>query len=290
MGWIFLAVLASVFTAALAEVNRTLRLDANILNAWRASLACVFLAFFFPWMVWPKLSIFYGIAAIDGIANLVAVFLFLYLAGRKTGRVTSMSIPVSVMIAYFLGWLFLPEHRWDLFENPVRAGLFWISLIAMFWALQKIRRNDNSWESFMMVLPAGMLFGAMFFLRSYTLGKVESVFPLALSYTFVVSIVCAIGAWIRVAFLPLQQIQVQLFDRKMLFGGTLCAFFWVSMFMALLVSLAWTPNPALPAIMLTLTPVWLLGYNKLRRIPDDASIVASMVMVAGAVGLLLSSL
>lgn len=290
MQWFFLAFLASIFTACLAEINRTLKLESNILNAWRASFASVVLAFFYPWMRWPDDRMFYIIAGIDGAVNLIAIFMFLYLAAKKTGRVTSMSIPVSVMFSFFLSWMFVPENRLDIVEHPIRAGFFWLSIIVMFTALQKIRRNDNSWDSFVFVLPVGMLFGAMFFLRSMIIGPLETVFPQALSYTFVVSIVCAALAWVRVAFMPSHESERLLFDPRMLLGGAVCGVSWASMFMALLVAIAWAPNPAFPAMLLSLTPVWLLAYNKLMRIPDDASPAASMVMVAGAIGLLLSVL
>lgn len=285
--WFALSLISSAFAASLAEANRVRKHDAVLLNAWRATFAAILLAFLFPWMAWPDDRSFYIVAAIDGLTAVVGMTLFFLLAARQSGRVTSMSIPFSVMVAYLGGWLALPAGRPDFMAHPVQSGVSALAVAAMFFFLQKIRRNDNSWDSFRLVLPMGVMFGVMFVVRKIILGHVEHLFPIALSYTFVTALACALASW-ALAALRLNRGDV-LLPSGMALSGFVCGLFWTAMFLTMLMAMAVASTPALPAALMTLTPVWLLVYNRLRRIPDDASPRASLGMIAASAVLLLAS-
>ncbi|PZP53992.1 MAG: hypothetical protein DI586_10405, partial [Micavibrio aeruginosavorus] len=98
--WFLWALGASFCAAMLAECNRKFQLDPRLLNAWRASFAAVMIAFAWPIMVWPDFSVnrhFYAIAGIDGVVTAIGMIMFLSLAARKTGRVSSMVMPVAAI-------------------------------------------------------------------------------------------------------------------------------------------------------------------------------------------------
>ena len=62
------------------------------------------------------------------------------------------------------------------------------------------------------------------------------------------------------------------------------------MMLASVLALSAAPNPALPSLLMALTPLWLFAYNHVRKVNDEVSLPASALIIAGSVGLLLSTL
>jgi hypothetical protein len=62
------------------------------------------------------------------------------------------------------------------------------------------------------------------------------------------------------------------------------------MMLASVFSLSAAPNPSLTGLVMALTPLWLFALNYFRRVEDAVSIPASLLIIAGAAGLLLSTI
>ncbi len=290
--WFFWALAASFFAAVLAESNRQFKLEPQLLNAWRSTFAAVMIGFAFPLMVWPSVAdhkYFYMVGTLDGVVTAIGMILFLSLAARKTGRVTSMMLPVAAIGAYATWWLIAPGERPRLVEQPVQVSVAIFSLLAICLALQKIRRNDNSWECFLIVLPVGIAFGITDALTKWVLAG-SHVYPLAIAYTFLAICVCAATAWAAAVPTPTGGRMTGLLDRKLLWGGFWCGFLTAGMYLSLTFALSLSPNPTYPGIVMALAPVWLYLLHQLRHTYDDASPSASIIIILGAVGLLLSTL
>lgn len=291
--WFVWALGASLFAAVLAESNRIFRMEPQLLNAWRASFAALLIGLAFPLMAWPAFSQaqnFYVVGSIDGIIEAFGMMLFLSLAARRTGRVTSMILPVAAIAAYATWWLIAPAERPQLLEKPVQVITAVFSLFAIILSLQKIRNNDNSWQSFLIVLPVGLAFGVSDALTKWVLNENAAGYGMAIAYSFLSICICALVAWAMALPVPSGGRKISFFDKKLIWYGFWCGFWTAGMYLALTFSLSSAPHPTFPGIIMALTPVWLYMFNQLRGNPDDASPVAGFIMILGAIGLLLSTL
>ena len=291
MTWFLWALVASICAAGLAECNRVFRQDPQMMNAWRSTIAVALLAIAIPHMDWPDGRWFYIVAGLDGIVTAIGMIFFFYLAAQKTGRVSSMILPLAAASAYLTWWMMMPELRPDLMENPFRVLLASISATLVLIAMQRVRDNDSSWESFLIILPVGISFGIIDALTQFVLGTYYNVYNVALAYAFLALCLCAICAWIAAIPKPIgAPLHRTIISKDLLWAGFWGGFFTVGMTLSSTFSLSIAPHPAMPGIIMAFTPLWLYGVNFLRKTPDDVSLPASILIVLGAVGLLLSSI
>jgi len=290
MTWFLWALGASLCAAALAESNRIFRLDAQLLNAWRSTFGTLLIAVAFPYMEWSGDRDFYLVATLDGIVTTIGMILFFYLAAKRTGRVSSMILPMAAVGAYLTWWLISPMERPDLIQNPGKVLTAVISAVIVFLALQKVRDNDASWESFLIVLPVGLAFGMVDALTKSVMGVSYNIYAPALAYAFISLAICAATSWLATIPIPPGGRRNSFFEGRLLWGAFWCAFWTAGMVLASVFSLSLAPHPTLPGLVLAVTPLWLFILNSIRNVNDDVSIPASILIVIGAVGLLLSTL
>lgn len=291
--WFLWAMGASFFAAMMAESNRKFQLEPRLLNAWRSTFAALMIGFAFPLMAWPEVSAhknFYVVSLMDGIVTALGMVLFLSLAARKTGRVSSMMLPVAAIGAYATWWMIAPGQNFSLTEKPVQVMIAVFSLLIICFSLQKIRRNDNSWEVFIIVLPVGLAFGITDALTKWVLYGSHSVYAFGLSYSFLSVLVCALTAWAVALQTPVGGRTTPYFDGRLLWCGFWCGFWTAGMYLGLTFSLTLAPNPTYPGIIMALTPIWLYLLNQFRQTHDDVSPLPGLMIIIGAVGLLLSTL
>lgn len=290
MMWFVWAILASFCAAALAESNRIFKLNAQMLNAWRSTIAMLFMAVALPYMAWPSSKNFYIVATLDGIVTAIGMVMFFYLAARKTGRVSSMVLPMAAFAAYMTWWMMRPMERPDILENPLQVLLAVVSFTLICVSFQKVRDNDSSWDSFLMVLPVGLSFGVIDAITKDVLSDANNTYRIILSYTFLSLVSCTIAAWISAIPTPLGGRPSKFLDKDLLWGSFWCGIWTVGMMLAGVFALSAAPNPSLPSLIMCLTPIWLFALNYIRHVYDDVSVPASLLMIAGAAGLLLSTL
>lgn len=290
MAWFLWALSASLFAASLAESNRIFKLDPQYLNAWRASFATILVGLAFPYMEWPDTSGFYIVGVLDGVITGIGMILFFHLAAKRTGRVSSMILPLAAVGSYLTWWLLHPESRPDVWETPAQAFLAVVSAATVMVCLQRIRNNDTSWESFLLVLPVGLAFGLADALIKDVIGRDYQLYGIVLSFSFLALASCACAAWLAVIPPPVGGRPCRVNDPKLLWGAFWCAFWTAGMVLSSVFALTLAPHPSLPGLLMAMTPVWLLLLNLLRHTDDDVSVVASLILILGAVGLLLSTL
>ncbi len=290
MTWFLWALFASFCAASLAESNRIFKLEPRLLNAWRATLGAGVLAFAFPYMDWPDYRSFYIVAGVDGIVTAIGMAMFFYLAAKRTGRVSCMIIPLAAFAAYVTWWVIEPLHRPSFIEHPFRVLLAVISFTLVTLSFQKVRDNDASWDSFMIVLPVGMAFGVVDALTKQVMGASYNLYGAALAYTFLSLVCTAFCSWVVAWPKPAGGRPEGLLSSKMLWGSFWCAFWTIGMTLATVFSLCAAPNPSLTGLVMVFTPLWLFALNRMRKVHDDVSIPASILIVIGAAGLLLSTI
>ena len=290
MMWFIWALGASFCAAALAESNRIFRLDAQLLNAWRSTFGAALIAIAIPYMEWEQTRNFYIVAVLDGIVTAVGMIMFFYLAAKKTGRVSSMILPMAAVGAYLTWWMIAPGERPILNDHPGKVLTATLSAVMVFLALQKVRDNDSSWESFIIVLPVGIAFGIIDALSKAVMGHDYNIYTPALTYAFIALVICAIVSWLATIPIPAGGRQTKLFDKKLLWGAFWCGFWTSGMVLAGVFALSLAPHPTMPGLVMAITPLWLFALNVARHVDDDVSIPASILILVGAIGLLLSTL
>lgn len=290
MAWFIWAICASLCAAALAESNRIFKLNAQMLNAWRSTIALLLMSPALPYMQWPQTHSFYTVAILDGIVTAVGMVIFFYLAARKTGRVSSMILPMAAFAAYMTWWMMKPELRPDILENPLQVLIAVISFTLVCIAFQKVRDNDSSLDSFIVVLPVGLSFGVIDALTKDVLEGDYNTYRIILSYTFLSLAACTIAAWVAAIPTPIGGRPSKFWDKNLLWGSFWCGIWTVGMMLTGVFALSAAPNPSLPGLILALTPLWLFALNYIRKVDDDVSVPASLLILAGSAGLLISTL
>lgn len=290
MVWFIWAICASLCAAALAESNRIFKLDPQMLNAWRATIAAALLACAIPYMSWSESSDFYLVALLDGFVTAIGMMMFFKLAAKQSGRISSMILPLAAIGSYFTWWLVYPELRPTLDHTPYKVILAVLSTTLIFVAIQKVRDNDASVQSFTIVFPVGFAMGVVNALTKSVMGDAYNIYAYALAYAFLALVTCAVASWIVAIPRPPGGRPYSFFSRKLLWGSFWCAFWTAGMVLSTVFSLSLAPHPSLPGLFLALTPVWLLILNHFKRVYDDASVPASILILAGATGLVLSTL
>lgn len=290
MTWFIWGLIASLCAAALAESNRVFKLDARMLNAWRSTIALILMVIALPYMQWPQGRDFYVVAILDGIITAAGMVMFFFLAAKKTGRVSSMILPIAAFSAYMTWWMMRPMDRPDLLEQPFQVVLAVISFVLVCIAFQRVRDNDASWESFLIVLPVGLSFGVIDALTKAVLLDHHNIYPIVLSYTFLSLLLCALTSWIAVIPTPLGGRPYGFFDRKLLWGSFWCGTWTVGMALTSVLALSKAPNPSYPSLLMAMTPIWLFILNYFKNTYDDVSIPASILILLGAAGLLTSTI
>lgn len=290
MTWFLWAICASICAAALAESNRIFKLNPQMLNAWRSTIAVLLMSPALPYMTWPKDHNFYIVSALDGIVTAAGMVMFFYLAARRTGRVSSMVLPMAAFSAYMTWWMMKPELRPDLLENPVQVLLAVVSFTLVCISFQKVRDNDSSWDSFLMVLPVGLSFGVIDALTKDVLSGDHNTYKIILSYTYLSLVVCAIASWVAAIPTPIGGRPTKFLNKDLLWGSFWCGVWTVGMMLTGVFALSIAPNPSLPGLVMSLTPLWLFALNYIRKVHDDVSIPASILILVGSAGLLISTL
>lgn len=291
--WFPWAAFSSLCMAVIAQFNHARRLDPQMLNAWHATVAAGLLLVAIPFMIWPEWDghkRFYGAAVVNGLVLAVGMVGFFWLALKKSGRVTSMVIPLAAITAYATWWLVVPESHLNLMQDPAKIYLSVFCILGVCLAIQRVRSNDASWDTFIIVLPISIAFGIRDALVKMVVGAEMHVYATAMAFTLISACVWAAMAWLAAMPQPPGGRKTHFFNARLLWGSFWCGFWTVCMLFSGIIALTKAPNPAYPGLVMALTPLWLYAYNYLRGVHDDVSPVAGAIIIVCAIGLLYTTL
>ncbi len=286
MLWIFFAMIAGLGTAAQAEVNRQFKINGLVLTFGRFMMATLLLLPFVMGLKWPEPSLFYAAAAMSGAISVFGKVVQFNLAAQHNGRVSTLFMPLQAFTVFFL-WMMVDSTVAEAYAAaPLRlAGvLMCFSVVAA--CMFAIRRNDIGWKAFVMVAPVGILYACMDVITKSILDEQSTtVIGIALIYVFIASMS---GLLVSSGFLARQSnVLKKITNKKVLKASVIVAAMYITAYVAFIMAIMRVTNPAYVNALMMLTPAWLLAYNKLRNVPDDANPVAGTVMVAAAVALIL---
>ncbi len=279
--WMFFALVGSLFQAAFVETNRVFRADARLLNFWHVVLVLVLFIPLIPYMAWPDDRIFYALAIVVAFGMGISMQILFTLARHHNGRVSSMYMPLEVVVTYGLWFAFYPPAIEVYQADPyIQTGIF-LAFCLFSMALLLIRRNDIGWNAFVAVIPVAVFFGLRAVLSKIAMlvGAETDIVGHTLTFTFV----------IYLAILPLAAFLLKAnggFAKRAalppLKAGFLCAIFSLLSFLCYMMGVNLAANPAYVVMMFMMVPVWLLLLHILTGVKDEASPWAGMVMIAGA--------
>lgn len=282
--WMMFALAGSLFQAAFVETNRIFKADARLLNFWHVVMVLVLFVPLVPYMAWPSGKLFYMLAFLVAFGMGISMQILFNLARNHNGRVSSMYLPLEVLVAYGLWFAFYPEAM-DVYrgDNYTQTGIF-LAFCLFSISLLLLRRSDIGWNTFMAVIPVAIFFGLRaVFSKIAMFDAGADVIGHSLSFTFL----------IYLGILPLAAFLLHAdggFGKKHAFpplrAGFLCAIFALASFVCYVIGVSQAANPALVAMVFMLVPVWLLIFHLLIGFKDDANPWAGMFMIAGAVVLI----
>lgn len=281
--WLPLALMSSLVAASNIEANRRAKQDGFRLNLWRTTLSSLMwlpLALFHHW---PHDGMFYAAAMFSGVSLIIGFTIQNNLAARHNGRVALLYMPLKA-VGVFLIWTAIDgQARAHLFERPwVAAGVL-LCLGAIVAALAEFRKHDVSWSSLKAVLPVIVVYGAGDILARLNMAPGELVDRLVV-FLAVMNMTSAMVSSLIWPWRPKRQLP--LFTKPLLLHGLRSGMAGNVNQVCFFISLVVAPNPAYPSMILLLTPVWLLVYHRLAKVPDDASPVAGTLMVVAAIVLM----
>ena len=303
MEWFLASFLVSVIVALRSDINRRKKLDGFRLNFWTSAYILLgLLPMTFLWAI-HQIDVdawFYLTAIFCGVGQVIISSVKFNLAAHHNGRVSNMEGPVKTFFAFGL-WLVLDAtFREGVFMSPVKIG----GVLAMFaigsWALNRMRRHDTSFKTFMIVAPIGVLAAVADIFAKIALTAQSSNFIPAITIFlcvlfFVNVMVCLPIIIIRRTetqsylwgIVTFERIGRPIFVKEMMQTAAVVAVTVISAYSAFYYALSVAPNPAYPSAICMLTPMWLLLYHRLKGIRDDANPIMGTLMVASAIGLVL---
>lgn len=278
--WILFAVLGSLFQAAFVETNRIARVDARVLNFWHVAMVLVLFIPLIPYMAWPEDRTFYAFALAVSMGMGISTQILFGLAKSHNGRVSSMYMPIEVLVVYGLWFAFYPPSMEIYQHDPMAKTAIFLSFCLFSASLLLIRRNDIGWNAFMAVLPVALFLGLRaIFAKIAMMDAGADIIGHTLSFTFIVyvgilplaaALVMANGGFARAAPIPPFK------------SGFLCAFFALGSFICYTLGVTLASNPAYVIMVFMMVPVWLLLLHVISGVQDDASPWAGMLMIAAA--------
>lgn len=287
--WAFYALFMSLMLAATAEANRNFKVDGTILNFWRYVMGVIFLVPVVTFIEWPKPSLFYAGAVLAGVVGSIGRAVQFNLAAKHCGRVATMYMPMQVFGGFFLWMMVDPSAAERYANNPLLLAGVLICFMVIGGAMFAVRRNDVGWHTLIMVAPLGILYAVSDVVTKSVLEELPHHIGLvAVIYTFISMVT---GTMVTGSFLMQNKSRRLTWDKLVTFRhiklGSLFAVGIIVNFSLFVIAVKDVPNPAYLSAIFMLTPVWLLLYNRLRKVPDDASPIAGTVIALAALFLIL---
>ncbi len=287
MPWIEYGLLHSLFRAGFAEASRVYRVDPLILSFWHALFGCLILLPLLPFMVWPEDGRFYFAAGVIALIMAVGTMIQLNLAAQKSGRVSSIYMPLEAVAAFAIWVAVTPSAFVSFVQDPrATAGVVTAFAIACV-AMMKIRSQDISFKTFSVVAPVGVTYAVAGVVTKLVMPE-HDVIPTAMAYVLVTFAVTT--AVMGIVLLVKRRDDEKVFEGRALRAGIVTGALATIAYSTFIGSVALAPNPGYVSLIAMLLPVWMMMFHKMIRLDDKASPGAAVAMVAAVIILVVSQL
>ena len=287
--WFIFALLYSWFYAFSIEVNKHYPFDGLLTVVWRSFFATVGMLFVLPFMHWPSNSTYYGVIAVSTVTAIWARQRLFNLVVKHNSRVACLQLPIAIVVT-FLAWLVIDvQERQRMIEEPLYAVGSVSAVLLVIASVLFIRKNDTSWSAMKVILPIGVMYASLGVLAKLMLDTDASSLGITLNWVFLHNLgTTALGALLLLRRRKLEGLDLRPknIEKAAFYGALLHTIAWV--FSALAVIYA--ANPAYPAILGALIPMWFALYYKVFGIKDDFSPISGFFLASAAVLLLIVTL
>lgn len=284
MEWYIPAIAVSFLTAMYIHTNHFFQLDGVQLVHLRAVFVFVVAAVVLPWLgALPTNPWLYAAAAGVGVLTTFADRNLLNAAAKYGGRLTSLFISIKIALVFVAWSVWDPASFTPLLKQPVTLAGLAACYGLMVIALIKMRRNDACLGALLAITPAAILLGMSDVLSKHVLDG-TNMWSQTIAFLGTVSV----SQWLVSAGLlrrsgtSLRGLYTWVNVQATVVIGVV---FFV-MVLTFLYAVVLSPNPAYVSAVSVLSTAWLTLYYKLTC-GDDASLVASLVLVFAAIMLTL---
>lgn len=283
--WFIFALVASWFYCFSVEINKHYPYDGLLVTTWRCFFASIGFLALLPFMYWPVDPIYYGVIAINTVTATWARQRMFAIVVKNNSRVACLQQPICIVLTFII-WLFLDKAELDrmLTDYPYGAGVM-AAIVLVILSLQFIRRNDASWQALKAVFPIGVLYAFLGVFAKLVLDTGEPSLGVSLNWVFLNNLAMfafSLPFTLRRAKKQGFALRPQHIEKATIYGALTHSTSWVLSAMAVI----YTANPAYPAILGAMIPVWFAVYYKARGIRDDFSPVSGLILALAAILLL----
>lgn len=284
--WILLALLFSFTSAVFSGINRTFKIEGFRLNFYRMFFSLMMLVPITLFIDFPKSPWFYLAAISHGLSMVVGTAVVLNMARTHNGRVATMYIPVQIFATFLLWLVVSADARAIYFSDPSYFLYILFPFALMSWSLFSLRKADAGFKAFLQIAPIGMMYAFADIIAK--LSTPDTSFLQNFAYLYVVF---TTGLFCATPFLFISNLRIRpeepLFVPEIVKPAFLLAITGLVSFMLFLTALQFSPNPAFVIAIGTLTPIWIMLYNKYADIPDDGDKSTALLMVISAIMLVI---
>lgn len=290
--WWLTSIGFSVCFAMFILVNQQLKARASAMMVWRGLAAATFAFPFIFFVTPPSNPWFYPLSVSMGVLG--SYFdNRLFTASSKYGAgAVSRIIPTSIILSFFGWFLFHPTDLLELAEEPIKLLEIILCMVIAVLAVFAMKKNVISKEIMLFLIPSIFLVSAIDIMNKATMGLISQ--KAIIYHVFIASFV---SGMINLAIYKRENARIAkgtkkithpsmedgIFTPKTVKAGLSVAFFVTILMLFKAYSMQHTPNPAYVSAIGYTSPLFILAFNKMKGIKDDASVKAGLVLVASII-------
>ena len=286
MIWVFFSLLAGLAYCVQSELNKHFKIDGFELNTFRSLFAVILLLPLIPLMEWPRIPEYYLVLLLESSISVVCMMAQYNLSAKKNGRIACLPQPIAIMLTFMMWFALSPEQRAFFFGQPEKAALVGAGFLLFFFGLQSIRKNDAGWSALLAVIPIAVLYSIMAVISKIALEQGDNMLGISLNFVFLCNVLMfLLSVPVYYGMKKASSLPKKIVFKASAYVALSHTFSWFFFCLAVIL----TPNPAYVGVITGLAPLWFLIYYKIRKIDDDASPVAGLILGAAALVILLGS-
>lgn len=280
--WPFLALAFSFCGALIVGFNHWANLDGGRLVVLRSAGViplAVLAALLLPW---PTQWSFYAVAACMGVLLAFSDTLLFNAASKYGGRLTSLYIPIKMLMGFVLWAMVMPGSLHGLLAEPWRGlvvlGGFGLCSASLFF----MRRQDASWLAVVAVIPVAGLLAIGDVVAKMSLNSTAVTIPEVIgSAAAFLTMTTTVGSLAGLVMGKAWRGFAMPDKRELLLSAGFGALLVVSLSL-FLVTLAMAPNPGYVGAITMLSSLWLAIHGYFYH-NERTSLLAGGALLAGAI-------
>ena len=247
------------------------------------------LCFMLPVMLYfglPQNPVFYMLVAGQAMLWVVSDVVFFSAIPKVGAGVVSRILPISVILTFFLWFLFDLDLVGAYLSTPVRSGVVVLCLFVSVYFAMRLKNCPISWKALRLiwfVLFAAVVGPIGFKLVAQSTGLKEGVFAFVFCEAFVMVTCWLLWQWLR---RPVEN--TILFSKEAAKGGFMIGAVSSLMVASNFAAIAYVDNPGIIPAIKFMDTFLIMAFYKATGRKEDADVVAGMGIVICAAVIILA--